>query len=122
MPRNYSQERIASLIQREIVDVVNEVIKIEKIGFINITDVRLSVDKSIATIYYTILSEDKNLIKRLAQELNKNIKTIRVLLTKRLRDLRRSPELIFKYDNSLAYGNKIEKIIKEIKEIEKKAK
>ncbi len=40
---------------------------------------------------------------------------IRGELSKRI-DIRHTPELIFKFDNSIEYGNRIEKIIDEINE------
>lgn len=112
---NLSQERVATLIQREVVGIINEVILDKKIGYINVTEVRVTKDKSFATIYYTILSDDEKVIEKTVEELEKNKAKIRMDLAEKIRNLRRMPELIFKFDESLAYGNKIEKILKTIK-------
>ncbi|NLB85363.1 MAG: 30S ribosome-binding factor RbfA [Acholeplasmataceae bacterium] len=113
---NLSQERVATLIQREVVGIINGVILDKKIGYINVTEVRVTKDKSFATIYYTILSDDEKIIDKTIEELEKNKAKIRMDLADKIRNLRRMPELIFKFDESLAYGNKIEKILKTIKE------
>lgn len=113
---NLSQERVATLIQREVVGIINGVILDKKIGYINVTEVRVTKDKSFATIYYTILSDDEKIIDKTIEELEKNKAKIRMDLAEKIRNLRRMPELIFKFDESLAYGNKIEKILKTIKE------
>ena len=113
---NLSQERVATLIQREVVGIINGVILDKKIGYINVTEVRVTKDKSFATIYNTILSDDEKIIDKTIEELEKNKAKIRMDLADKIRNLRRMPELIFKFDESLAYGNKIEKILKTIKE------
>lgn len=108
-------ERVASLIQRELAPIVNEVIKDNQIGYINLTEVRVTKDLSYATIFYTILTDDQDIIKKSAAELEKCKPTIRMELAKKIRNFRRIPDLIFKYDEALAYGNHIDKLLKQVK-------
>ncbi len=107
-------ERLASLIQRELAIIVNEVIKNGKIGYINLTEVKVTNDLSFATVYYTILSDDKDVIK-LADEIIEEKKVqIRMELAKKIRNVRKIPNLVFKYDEALAYGNHIDGLLKSI--------
>ena len=107
-------ERLASLIQRELAIIVNEVIKNGKIGYINLTEVKVTNDLSFATVYYTILSDDKDIIK-LADEIIEEKKAhIRMELAKKIRNVRKIPNLVFKYDEALAYGNHIDGLLKSI--------
>ena len=57
-------ERLQSLMLREIAVVVNKDRKIKGQMYFNITDVKVSRDYSIATVYYTILSDEEEELKR----------------------------------------------------------
>ena len=108
-------DRLASTIQRELAYIVNDVIKNTQIGYLNLTEVKLTNDKSIATVYYTILSDDQELINLSKEVIEKNKSQIRVLLAQKIKDIRKQPDLVFKYDEALAYGNKIDGILKTLK-------
>lgn len=108
-------ERLSSLIQRELAPIVNEVIKNEKVGYINLTEVRVSKDLSVAKVYYTILSDNEDILKIAENEINKHNAKIRMDLAKKIKNIRKIPKLNFVYDEALAYGNHIDKLLKEIK-------
>lgn len=108
-------ERLASLIQRELAPIVNETVKNGQVGYINLTEVKVTKDLSFANIYYTILSDDAAILDKAKQELEKNKAAIRMELAKKIKNTRKIPELVFKYDEALAYGNHIDKILKTIK-------
>lgn len=57
-----STERLASLIQREVAIIINNEIKDLQVGYINVTEVRVTRDHSFATVYYTILSDDEEVL------------------------------------------------------------
>ncbi|WP_083993341.1 ribosome-binding factor A [Candidatus Phytoplasma phoenicium] len=46
--------------------------------------------------------------------LEKNKAEIRKKLAEQIRNMKKIPNLIFKYDNSLTYGKKIEKLLNQI--------
>lgn len=108
-------ERLASLIQRELAPIVNEIVKNGQVGYINLTEVKVTKDLSFANVYYTILSDDVEIVEKAKQELDKHKVTIRMELAKKIKNTRKIPDLIFKYDEALAYGNHIDKILKTIK-------
>ena len=108
-------ERLASLIQRELASIVNMEVKDKSFGYINLTDVKVTKDLSYATIYYTILNNDEEMLKKAANALNDSKATIRMELAKKIRNIRKIPDLVFKFDEALAYGNHIEDILKTFK-------
>ncbi len=110
-----SIERLASLIQRELANIVNEEVKHSQVGYINLTEVKVTKDLSYANIFYTILSDDQEVISKAQQLLEKNTSKIRKRLAEKIRNIRKIPELIFKYDEALAYGNHIDQLLKTIK-------
>lgn len=105
-------EKIAGIIQKEISEIIQFSLKDPKIGFITITDVTVTNDLSIAKIYVSFLGQ------KLREEagmkaLDRSRGYLRSELAKRM-TIRKVPELIFKLDDSLERGNKIERIISEI--------
>lgn len=70
-------ERLQSLMLREIAVVVNKDRKIKGQMYFNITDVKVSRDYSIATVYYTILSDEEEELKRAEEILNDINKDVR---------------------------------------------
>ena len=109
----YRVERVEKIIEREIGNILLTEVKDQRLRYVTITNVRLTGDLSIATVYYTIIG-DPDQIASTRENLEDAKWYIRSLLSKKL-DLRKTPELKFKYDESLAYGNKIEEILKNIK-------
>lgn len=81
---------------------------------INITGCEVTNDLSFAKVFFTSLEEiDKSSIEK---ELNDDTAGyLRTKIANRL-ELRHTPKIIFKYDESVAYGSRIENIIKEIHE------
>lgn len=105
-------ERLQETILREISNIIQTEMNDKKVGFVTVTDVRITSDLAIATIYVNFLGSDAREEAGLkALEHAKGF--IRTELAKKL-DIKKVPELIFKIDSSLEEGNKIEEIIKEI--------
>ena len=105
-------ERLANVLSKEISNILLLEIKDEDIKFVTITHVDLSSDLSYAKVYCTVLEDDKK--DKILKDLNNAKGFIRSELIKRKIEMRKIPELTFVYDESIDYGNKIEKIIKEI--------
>ncbi len=106
-------ERLDSKILRETSYILQNDVNNSKLGFCTITDVELTNDLSYAKIYVSFLG-DESRIKSGIEALKNSSSYIRTLLAKRVQ-MRKVPELRFVVDESLQYGNKIEKIISEIK-------
>lgn len=106
------QRRVGDQILKEISDLLLRDVKDPRIGFVTLTGVDVSGDLRHAKVHYTVLGEqDKK--EATQQALVKATPFIRRELGKRLR-LRVTPELQFRYDTSLEYGNRIESLLKDI--------
>ena len=108
------QKKIASVLQRDMVDVLQGAAR--KGGMtgiiISVTQVKVTVDLSIAKIYLSIfpIKQAKNLI----EGITSNTSVIRHELAQRTKNqLRRMPHLLFFLDDSLEYIDQIENSLKE---------
>ena len=106
-------DRIASNIVKEISYILATEVKDNDIKFVTITDAKVTNDLSFAKIYFTVLDENRK--KETLLALKNASKFIRRELADRV-DIRHIPELEFVYDESIAYGKKIEDIIEKIHE------
>ena len=105
--------KISSDMARVISEILFTEAKDEILKSITITGCKVSRDLSYAKVYFTSLSQmDKEL---LVKEVNEASSFIRTELSERM-ELRHTPILEFVYDDSIAYAENIENIIKEIKE------
>ena len=108
----YRVERVEKIIERELASILFDSSN-NKLKFVSITKVSLTSDLSLATVYYTVLGNEGE-IESTKEDLEKSKGYLRSSLAKKL-DLRKTPELRFKYDESLAYGNRITQILDNLK-------
>ena len=99
---------LSTLIQRELRD--------PDLGFLTLTAVRLTGDRSIARVYYTVLGDEAQL-DRSRKALGRAAGFLRTHLARTLK-MKRVPELQFFPDSTLEDGNKIEAIFAKIREEE----
>lgn len=79
---------------------------------INITGCEVTNDLSFAKVFFTSLENVEK--EALEKELNDDTAGyLRTKIANRL-ELRHTPKILFKYDDSVAYGSRIEELIKEI--------
>lgn len=109
-------ERIGSNLVKEISYILATEIKDEDIKMVTITDCKVTNDLSFAKVYYTVFNIERK--KETEKALNHASGYIRHLLHERV-DIRHIPELTFVYDESIAYGKKIEDLIEQIHEEDK---
>lgn len=109
----YKQERLEKIIEREISTIILSQVKDERLKYVTITKVSLTNDLSIATVYYTVLGNEAQK-EATTNSLLEARGFIRTALSKIL-EVRKIPELRFKYDDSLEYGKKIDDILKDLK-------
>ena len=106
-------ERIGDMLISEISYIIATEVKNKDINFVTITDVKVTNDLSYAKVYFTVLNDTKKETTLKALKSAKGF--IRSMLHDRV-DIRYIPELEFVYDESIAYGKKIENIIEELHE------
>ena len=109
-------ERIEKEMQREISKIIELEVKDKKLEFVTITACHVTNDLSFAKIYFTCLKEiDK---KEVEIAFHQASSFIRKQLAGTM-NLRHTPELTFVYDDSIAYGKKIEHVIEQMHKGEK---
>jgi len=112
MPKEYSRmQRVESLIQAEIAQLIQVELHDLSVGMITVTGVKVSPDLSSANIYIVI--HDEKLVKQAIDLLNERAKFLRYHLGERIR-LKKIPELHFYYDKSVGEGEKITRLLSEI--------
>lgn len=107
------QKKIASVLQRDLVDVLQGAAT--KGGMkgilISVTKVNVTVDLSIAKVYLSIFPIDQ--VAELLEGIQSNAPLIKHELSQRTKhQLRRMPQLIFFIDDSLEYIDQIDKSLK----------
>lgn len=109
-------ERISSDIQKELSSIMLLEAKDETLKHITVTDCEVTNDLSFATIYYTYMGDES--LEDVQANLAEAASYLRTVLASRI-DLRHTPELRFVYDNSIEYGQNIERIINSLHEKDK---
>ena len=99
------RDELSTLLQREVHD--------PGVGFITLTQVKVSPDLQLARVYYTSMGDEKAL-KETAKALGRATAFLRRQVAQRLR-LRKAPELQFFYDQSIAHHARIEQILQDLK-------
>ena len=109
-------EKVSDLLKKEISLIITNEIKDPRLQNINITDVKVSDDIGIATVFYSIIGEsihksDSKIDDRI---LKKFSGMIRSNLAKKIK-IRRIPKIIFRFDESIEYSENIEKLLRNLK-------
>lgn len=111
-------DRIADQLHREIAELVMRRVKDPRVQAVTITGVEVSRDLQHASVFYCISGKpDAQEKKKVAEGLDKAKGFIRQELAKRL-TMKHLPQLAFRYDQSFDYGDKIERLLKEIQQDE----
>ena len=105
-------DKVGEQIHKIVSELLIKGIKDPRIGFITITGVRITTDMRQATIYFTVIGSDQQ-----RQDSAAGLNSARGFIRKEIGQalkMRFTPEIQFKYDTSLEYGQHIESILKEI--------
>ena len=105
--------RVADQIRSELATLLVREVHDPGIGFITLTRVQVTPDLQQARVYYTALGDDPTRRKS-ARALERAAPFLRRQIGSRLR-LRRTPELTFVFDESVAGQDRIEQILDEIR-------
>lgn len=106
--------RVEEEIKKELSQIINYELKNpDATGMISVTKVKVTPDLKYAKVYVSILNS-KNLEKTM-QGLKESSGFMRSRLASTV-NLRITPELVFEYDDSILQGEKIDAILKKLKE------
>ena len=109
-------DKVGDLLKKEISLIISSEIKDPRLQNINITAVKVSDDIGIATVFYTVIGESiqktqSNIDNKILEKLSG---MIRSNLAKKIK-IRRIPKIKFRFDESIEYSEKIEKLLKNLK-------
>lgn len=105
-------EKLAGTIHETISSLLSRGLNDPRIGFVTITAVEVVDDLSLARVFFTVMGDEK--VKKSSEAgLNSAKGYIRKELG-RVLTIRHTPELVFIYDHSQEYGNRIDDILREI--------
>ncbi len=107
----HKQNKIASIIMKDVSDILMFEVKSPDIGFITVTGAEVTSDYSYAKIYVSFL--DKKNVDGRFEALQRVKGFVRTSLSRKL-SIYKVPELIFVLDKSYEQGEKIDRILKEI--------
>lgn len=105
-------DRVAALLRREIATLVHDDVKDGILPEISVSDVEITRDLSLATVYITALHSNESAVA--IKLLGEQIKPYRMAIAKRV-ILRIVPMLKFKYDESVDRGERIDQLLRDLK-------
>lgn len=112
--------RVGEEIKKELSLLLQRGMKDPRIGFVTVTGVEVTSDLQLAKVYISVFGSAEQRNGSLAG-LQKAKGFLRTEIGRRIK-LRHVPDLVFKLDESIDYGNKIETILREISTTEGEVK
>ncbi|MCX7919151.1 MAG: 30S ribosome-binding factor RbfA [bacterium] len=107
-------ERVQATIAEEISLIVLNELKDPRVERVTILDVKISHDLRNATVYFSVLSDEREDIEQAQLGLEHARGYIRRQLGEKVR-LRYIPELIFRFDDSITRAARITELLEQIK-------
>ncbi|NLA58943.1 MAG: 30S ribosome-binding factor RbfA [Firmicutes bacterium] len=106
-------QRVREAIKQEASDIIRKM-KDPRVAFVTVTDAEVSRDLRHVKIFVSVLGDDES--KRSAMEgLERATGYIRSEIGQRIR-LRHTPEIIFRWDESIERGARISQLLRELRE------
>ena len=106
-------ERVGEEIREELGAILAREVKDPGVGFVTVTHVKMSADLQVARVYYTTMGGEKEK-RETAKALARCTPFLRRQIAARVR-LRRVPEIFFTFDESVERGERVERLLQEIK-------
>jgi|SRR5260370_23203198 ribosome-binding factor A len=110
------RERLREQFKKEVSAILQREMKDPRIGFVSVTDVELSMDMRHAKVFISILGDAEAKAKTMAT-LGNAQGFVRKELGRRIR-LRYIPEILFKLDESIERGVRVQRLLREVAEVE----
>jgi len=112
MSQGSRADRVADQLRSELASLLSREVHDPGIGFVTLTRVQVTPDLQQARVFYTALGDDKSR-RNTERALGRATPFLRRQIGSRLR-LKRTPELTFHYDDSIAGQDRIEQLINEL--------
>ena len=104
--------RVAELIRRALADIIRDRLPDRGLGLLSITATEVTRDLSRATVFISLLGEEKDQ-ERATKILNEESSALRHELSRTL-NLRHTPEISFRYDLSIERGARLSRLIDDL--------
>ena len=105
-------DMVAEAIHEIISTLLVRGLKDPRIGFVTVTGVKLTDDLHLATVFYSVIGSKEEKAAT-AAGLDRARGFLRREVGQQLR-MKYVPDIVFKYDESLDYGNKIDSLLQQI--------
>lgn len=106
-------DRVAELVQRKLAEIIQMEVKDPRLPrFVTVSAVKVSRDMAFAKVYITVLG-DNTQAKDAVEVLNNAASYLRTVLARSIK-LRIVPKLIFVFDESVEYGNRLSRLIDDV--------
>jgi len=109
----YRQTQVAGQVRQEVIEIIQHELKDPRIGFVSITEVKMSPDFRSARVRVSVLGSPEEQQESI-KGLNSAKGLIRHELGRRLSNLKFSPEIHFELDPSIEYSVHISKRLREV--------
>jgi ribosome-binding factor A len=110
-------ERVAHLLQQRLAEVFARGLKDPRLGLVTITGVKISPDLREARVYWTVHGDEQ-----IRKETAKGLSAARGYLRHELTTLglRVLPDLHFAYDEAIDRGDRIEQLLREVRDADER--
>jgi len=105
-------DKVAETIHTTVSTILSRGLNDPRIGFVTITEVEVTDDLHLARIFFSVIGDDAAK-KNTEAGLNSAARYIRHEVGKVLK-MRYTPDILFKYDHSQEYGQRIDALLREV--------
>jgi len=112
---NYRIPRVNAEIQRQLTEILREIKDPRLTGMVSVTDVKVDGDLRTGKAFLSIYSQTREQKLQSLEAVRASAGFIRRSLAQRIPHIRQIPSLTYLLDESLDYGDKIDRILSEIK-------
>jgi ribosome-binding factor A len=107
-------ERLNEQLKREVVEILRREVRDPRVGPVTITEVETSPDLAVSRLFVHAMEEDAARRAELMEGLRAAAPFIRGEVGRRLH-IRRSPELVWVWDETFEYAQRIEKLLAQVR-------
>jgi ribosome-binding factor A len=114
------EQRVGELLKEEISQIILREMNDPRIGFVSVTDVQVSGDLINAKVFVSVYGTEKE-----KEDTMKGLDQAKGFVRKLVGDritTYHTPEIIFRYDNSIEHGVHISNLIKKVRKEDKERK
>jgi len=113
-------EKVAVAIKRKVSEIILIELKDPRIGFVTVTEVKVSRDLRNVKIFFSVLGDEKQK-KSAIIGLERATSYVRRIIGKEM-GFRFTPEIIFRYDETYEYSQRVTELLNKVKTEEEERK